>query len=154
MCSGLHLKPGMGVDVREHQWLAATETVDYTFTRVRGAANILLGGGPDFSLIRFRVLRRREFFGSCNLFGECFRGDAGAGGRNSTSNRAAGFTKIVQFRCKLCSRSFQLAYLPAPGSFAGTVSKDQEKSRCNLCIFTWTAVSKKSGAPKELNSIL
>ena len=45
---GLHLKPGMGVDVREHQWLAATENVDYTFTRVRGAANILLGGTGFF----------------------------------------------------------------------------------------------------------
>ena len=45
---GLHLKPGMAVDVREHQWLAATETVDYTFSRVRGAANILLGGTGFF----------------------------------------------------------------------------------------------------------
>jgi uncharacterized protein (AIM24 family) len=40
---GLHLSPGMSVDVREHQWLAATTNVDYTFTRVRGAANMLLG---------------------------------------------------------------------------------------------------------------
>jgi uncharacterized protein (AIM24 family) len=44
----LHLKPGMGVDVREHQWLAATNNVDYTFTRVKGAANILLGGTGFF----------------------------------------------------------------------------------------------------------
>ena len=44
----LHLKPGMAVDVREHQWLAATETVEYTFSRVRGAANILLGGTGFF----------------------------------------------------------------------------------------------------------
>ena len=45
---GLHLNPGDGVDVREHQWLAATEHVDYTFTRVRGAANMLLGGTGFF----------------------------------------------------------------------------------------------------------
>ena len=44
----LHLEPGVGVDVREHQWLAATENVDYSFTRVRGAANILLGGTGFF----------------------------------------------------------------------------------------------------------
>ena len=44
----LHLEPGLGVDVREHQWLAATENVDYSFTRVRGAANILLGGTGFF----------------------------------------------------------------------------------------------------------
>ena len=44
----LHLRPGMAVDVREHQWLAATEHVDYTFTRVRGAANMLFGGTGFF----------------------------------------------------------------------------------------------------------
>ena len=45
---GLHLAPGQSVDVREHQWLAATDNVDYTFTRVRGAANMLLGGTGFF----------------------------------------------------------------------------------------------------------
>ncbi|HEY1663314.1 MAG TPA: AIM24 family protein [Verrucomicrobiae bacterium] len=44
----LHLKPGMAVDVREHQWLAATDGVEYTFSRVRGVANILLGGTGFF----------------------------------------------------------------------------------------------------------
>ena len=38
----------MGVDVREHQWLAATDPVNYTFMRVKGAANILLGGTGFF----------------------------------------------------------------------------------------------------------
>jgi uncharacterized protein (AIM24 family) len=45
---GLHLAPGQGVDVREHQWLAATNNVDYSFTRVKGAANMLLGGTGFF----------------------------------------------------------------------------------------------------------
>jgi uncharacterized protein (AIM24 family) len=44
----VHLKPGVSVDVREHQWLAATNNVDYTFSRVKGAANILLGGTGFF----------------------------------------------------------------------------------------------------------
>jgi uncharacterized protein (AIM24 family) len=44
----LHLAPGTSVDVREHQWLAATDGVEYSFTRVRGAANILLGGSGFF----------------------------------------------------------------------------------------------------------
>lgn len=44
----LHLKSGAGVDVREHQWLAATDSVEYTFTRVKGAANMLLGGTGFF----------------------------------------------------------------------------------------------------------
>lgn len=38
----------MSVDVRGHQWLAATDTVEYTFTRMRGAANMLLGGTSFF----------------------------------------------------------------------------------------------------------
>ena len=45
---GLHLKPGMSVDAREHQWLAATDNVEYTFSRVKGAANMLLGGTGFF----------------------------------------------------------------------------------------------------------
>jgi uncharacterized protein (AIM24 family) len=44
----LHLKPGMTVEVREHQFLAATSNIDYTFTRVKGAANMLLGGTGFF----------------------------------------------------------------------------------------------------------
>jgi uncharacterized protein (AIM24 family) len=45
---GLHLKAAESVDVREHQWLAATNSVDYSFTRVKGAANILMGGNGFF----------------------------------------------------------------------------------------------------------
>ncbi|HET7584304.1 MAG TPA: AIM24 family protein [Gemmatimonadaceae bacterium] len=44
----LHLAHGEGVDVREHQFLAATSNVDFTFQRVKGAANILLGGSGFF----------------------------------------------------------------------------------------------------------
>lgn len=45
---GMHLPQGMSVDVREHQFLAATGAIDYTFTRVQGAANIFLGGTGFF----------------------------------------------------------------------------------------------------------
>jgi uncharacterized protein (AIM24 family) len=44
----LHLERGSAVDVREHQFLAATNTVEYTFARVKGAANLLLGGTGFF----------------------------------------------------------------------------------------------------------
>lgn len=40
----LHLNGGQGVDVREHQFLAATDNVDFTFTWNKGAANMLFGG--------------------------------------------------------------------------------------------------------------
>ena len=39
----IHLKPGASIDVREHQFLAATDTVDYTFTWNKGVANIMFG---------------------------------------------------------------------------------------------------------------
>jgi uncharacterized protein (AIM24 family) len=40
----IHLRHNESIDVREHQFLAATEAVDYTFNFVRGAANVLFGG--------------------------------------------------------------------------------------------------------------
>lgn len=44
----LHLRRGEAVDVREHQWLAATDAVDYSFARVKGVTNMLLGGTGFF----------------------------------------------------------------------------------------------------------
>jgi len=44
----LHLRPGESVDVREHQFLAATDGVEFTFNRVRGMANMLMGGTGFF----------------------------------------------------------------------------------------------------------
>jgi uncharacterized protein (AIM24 family) len=40
----IHLEKGQELHVREHQFLAATGTIDYTFERVKGAANMFLGG--------------------------------------------------------------------------------------------------------------
>jgi uncharacterized protein (AIM24 family) len=44
----MHLKHGESLDVREHQFLAATDPLEYTFTRVRGVANMLMGGTGFF----------------------------------------------------------------------------------------------------------
>lgn len=44
----IHLAQHEAIDVREHQFLAATEAVDYTFSRVKGAANMLFGGTGFF----------------------------------------------------------------------------------------------------------
>jgi uncharacterized protein (AIM24 family) len=44
----LHLKQGEEVHVREHQFLAATHNIDYSFERVKGAANMLMGGTGFF----------------------------------------------------------------------------------------------------------
>jgi uncharacterized protein (AIM24 family) len=45
---GIHLKPGERVDMREHQFLAATGNVEYGFSRVKGVSNMLLGGTGFF----------------------------------------------------------------------------------------------------------
>ncbi len=49
----LHLGKGLEVHVREHQFLAATGTVDYAFERVKGAASMLFGG-TGFFIDKFR----------------------------------------------------------------------------------------------------
>ncbi len=50
----LHLAAGQEVHVREHQVLAATRTLDYTFERVRGIGSMLFGG-TGFFIDRFRA---------------------------------------------------------------------------------------------------
>ncbi len=44
----IHLAQGESLNVREHQFIAATDTVDYTFERIQGARNMLLGGSGFF----------------------------------------------------------------------------------------------------------
>ncbi|HVU14263.1 MAG TPA: AIM24 family protein [Phototrophicaceae bacterium] len=44
----LHIKQGEEIHVREHQFLAATENIDYSFERVKGVANMLMGGSGYF----------------------------------------------------------------------------------------------------------
>jgi uncharacterized protein (AIM24 family) len=44
----VHLAQGREIYVREHQFLAATDAVDYTFERVRGVSNMMFGGSGFF----------------------------------------------------------------------------------------------------------
>jgi uncharacterized protein (AIM24 family) len=43
--AALHLQPGHGIVVREHQFLAATANVQYDYSRIKGFANMMYGGG-------------------------------------------------------------------------------------------------------------
>jgi uncharacterized protein (AIM24 family) len=43
--AALHLNAGDGIVVREHQFLAATGNVQYDYSRIKGFANMLYGGG-------------------------------------------------------------------------------------------------------------
>jgi uncharacterized protein (AIM24 family) len=47
-CIPLHLRQGEGLHVREHQFIAATDNLDYTFERIQGVRNMLLGGSGFF----------------------------------------------------------------------------------------------------------
>ncbi len=44
----IHLPQGRELEVREHQFLAATDAIDYSFTRLKGVANMLFGGTGFF----------------------------------------------------------------------------------------------------------
>lgn len=44
----LPLHPGMELDVREHAFLLASHTIDYSFVRIKGLANVLHGGSGMF----------------------------------------------------------------------------------------------------------
>lgn len=41
---GVHMRQGESLDVREHQWLAATESLNYGCTRLKGIANMMFSG--------------------------------------------------------------------------------------------------------------
>src|ERR1700719_4036524 len=47
-CIPLHLAQGESLNVREHQFIAATDAIDYSFERVQGVRNMLLGGSGLF----------------------------------------------------------------------------------------------------------
>jgi len=49
----IHMKRGEEIHVREHQFLAATEDIEYSFERVQGISNMLLGG-TGFFIDKFR----------------------------------------------------------------------------------------------------
>lgn len=44
----IHMAQGQALDVREHQFLAATESLEYGFSRIKGVSNILFGGTGFF----------------------------------------------------------------------------------------------------------
>jgi uncharacterized protein (AIM24 family) len=53
-CVPMHLRQGEGLDVREHQFIAATDNLDYSFERIKGVQNMLLGGS-GFFMDKFRA---------------------------------------------------------------------------------------------------
>jgi uncharacterized protein (AIM24 family) len=73
----LHLQPGQAIQVREHQLLAATGNVDYTYNRVKGVSNMLFGGTGLF-IDRFEA-KDREGVVWLHGFGNVFEKTLDAG---------------------------------------------------------------------------
>jgi uncharacterized protein (AIM24 family) len=72
-----HLQPGQVILVREHQLLAATGDVDYTFNRVKGVSNMMLGGS-GFFIDRFEA-RSQEGIVWLHGYGNVFEKELDAG---------------------------------------------------------------------------
>ncbi len=53
-CIPLHLAVGQELHVREHQFVAASDNLDYTFERIKGVRNMLFGGSGLF-IDKFRA---------------------------------------------------------------------------------------------------
>ena len=74
-CVPMHLRQGEGLDVREHQFVAATDNLDYSFERIKGVQNMVLGGS-GFFMDKFRATRRRRA-GVAARSRQCVSGAAG-----------------------------------------------------------------------------
>jgi len=72
-----HLKQGEAIDVREHQFLAATDQIEYTYQRVKGISNILLGGA-GFFIDKFHCTRGEGVLW-LHAYGNVFEVTLGAG---------------------------------------------------------------------------
>ena len=90
-CIPLHLARGQSLNVREHHFLAATDNVEYSFERVKGVRNMLLGGSGFFIDTFAANGRRRRRLGLRP--GQRLRGRARRRASRSTSRRAAGSTR-------------------------------------------------------------
>lgn len=53
---GIHMTEGQGLHIREHQFLAATDNIEYAYERVKGISNMLLGG-TGFFIDKFHCIR-------------------------------------------------------------------------------------------------
>jgi uncharacterized protein (AIM24 family) len=79
--AAIHMKKGQEVDVREHQFLAASGNIDYSFERVKGAANLLFGGS-GFFVDKFKAMEGDGILW-LHGYGNVFEKVLGAGDRKS-----------------------------------------------------------------------
>ena len=69
----LHLRPGVAVDVREHQWLAATNNGGIQLHAGAGRGEHFGSGGTGFFIDTFYVsVAARGFYSGCTGYGNVF----------------------------------------------------------------------------------
>ena len=82
---------GEGLNVREHQFIAATDNLDYTYERVKGIRNMLLGG---LGLLHRQLPRRQPATRSCGCTARATSSSSSSTpASSSTSRPAAGSTR-------------------------------------------------------------
>jgi Mitochondrial biogenesis AIM24 len=125
------MRLGEALDVREHQFLAATDGVDYTFTRVKGASNVLFGGTGFF--IDTFTCAGSEGILWLHGYGNVFELTLGPG--EQIDVEPGGW--IYKSRSVKMETIFQKDCLRAPASSSGTGSRGRGASRYSPCTFTF-----------------
>ena len=128
----IHLPQGRELEVREHQFLAATDAIDYSFTRLKGVANMLFGG-TGFFIDKFHS---HKGDGILWLHGYGCSRKSSRPARPSTSSRAAGSTRSR--RCgwtPSSTASPPASSAPASTSWS-TASPAQARSASSRCTST------------------
>ena len=101
----------MELDVREHAFLLASHSIEYSFVRIKGLANVLHGGSGMF-MDRFVTAQYPGLLllhGNGNVLERTLRP-----ARRSWWSLAASSTRIPPCRCRRCSCRC------GPGSWGGT----------------------------------
>ena len=122
-CVVLPLHPGMELDVREHAFLVASHTIQYSFVRIKGLANVLHGGGGMY-MDRFVTARAHPGLLLLHGNGNVLRADAAAGredpgraGRLPLQGLHGADERGAAERCKtgLLRHGMYLAEMTGPG---------------------------------------
>ena len=92
----IHLAQGQSLTVREHQFVAASDAIDYTYERVQGARNMLLGGSGIF-VDKFTRRPAATRSSGCTRTATPSRWSSTPASR-STSSRAPGSTRTGRSR--------------------------------------------------------
>lgn len=121
------LGPGQELHVREHQFLAGTSTIDYTWERVSGIANMLFGGTGFLSTVSTPPAARVS--SGCMATATCSKRTWHRASR-SMSSPAAGCIKTRRCSWKRTSPACRPASSPAAAS-RSTALPGRAGSDCN-----------------------